>query len=122
MTAATDTTQTHLEPTGREPRPCDTCGTVFTPKRRWSRFCKTKCRNDHHAAQAREEAKRAAAPEMYAALLATRHTIAGKDVEQVWINYPTEPAVSLGQYLDKVLAKAGYREPKPVKPKAEAPA
>ena len=38
----------HLEAAGKEPRPCETCGAVFAPKRRWARFCKPDCRNVWH--------------------------------------------------------------------------
>lgn len=44
--------QTHLQPAGATQRPCDHCGTPFTPRRSWSRFCRSKCRNDYHLAEA----------------------------------------------------------------------
>lgn len=40
-------------------RACDHCGTVFAPKRSWSRFCKAACRNAWHSAM-RPEAVREA--------------------------------------------------------------
>lgn len=40
--------KTHLAAPGAQERPCDTCGSLFRPARGWSRFCKTKCRNDWH--------------------------------------------------------------------------
>lgn len=49
-------------------KPCEQCGAPFAPKRPWARFCGTACRNDFHAAEARKQAMRAAAPEMYDAL------------------------------------------------------
>lgn len=89
------------------------CGTTFTPKRSWSRFCSTKCRNDFHAVEARKEAIRDATTDLFEALLAARQAMRGRDLEQVWINYPHEPALTLGAKIDQVLAKAGYKEPKP---------
>lgn len=63
--------QTHSEPAG-DPRPvgkaCDTCGSVFASRRAWARFCDSRCRNAFHQAEARVEAIRAAALEMYEAL------------------------------------------------------
>jgi hypothetical protein len=44
-----------------------------------------------------------------------RLILRGKDLEHAWVNYPTEPALTLGTKIDKALAKAGY---KPEKPKA----
>lgn len=63
--------QTHLADAGAQERPCDNCGTLFKPTRSWSRFCRTKgddCRNDFHAREARIEAIRARAVQMYEAL------------------------------------------------------
>jgi hypothetical protein len=104
--------ETHLEPQGDARLACDTCGTLFKPKRSWSRFCRTKCRNDFHAAEARKEAMRQAAPELFEALLAARTIIRGKDLEHAWVNYPTEPALTLGAKIDQALALAGHKEPK----------
>lgn len=67
----------HLAGAGKETRPCETCGTIFTPSRDWSRFCRTRgnaCRNAFHGAEARVEAIKAAAPEMYEALRTIRLT------------------------------------------------
>ena len=61
----------HLERPPATQIACATCGTLFTPKRSWSRFCRTNgdgCRNAFHAAEARREALRDAAPKMYEAL------------------------------------------------------
>ena len=49
-------------------RPCEECRGLFAPKRGWSRFCTTKCRNDFHGRDRRYAALREAAPRMYAAL------------------------------------------------------
>jgi len=90
---------------------------MFTPKRPWSRFCRTHgdgCRNAFHAAEARMEAIRKAAPALYEALVRARAAIRGNDLEHVWLNYPDEPSESLGQRIDKVLASL---KP-PVEPKA----
>lgn len=40
-------------------KPCDQCGTPFVPKRPWTRFCRTKCRNDWHSAMRPEAVKEA---------------------------------------------------------------
>lgn len=45
------------------------CGVLFKRSRRWQTFCSTKCRNDFHAKEARIEAIRARAVQMYEALL-----------------------------------------------------
>lgn len=29
-------------------KPCEECGSLFTPARRWARFCKPACRNEWH--------------------------------------------------------------------------
>ncbi len=34
------------------PKNCESCGTVFTPKTTWQRFCKTQCKFDWHAGKA----------------------------------------------------------------------
>lgn len=56
---------------------------------------------------------RTAAPDLFEALLTVRQLIRGRDIEQVWLNHPVEPAVTLGASIDQVLAKAGHKEPKP---------
>lgn len=56
---------------GTKERPCDTCGTLFTPRKPWQRFCKTygnKCHTAFHAAEDRLEKIRAEAPTLYQAL------------------------------------------------------
>lgn len=58
----------HLQAAGKPTTPCDTCGTPFTPRRSWSRFCSTPCRNAFHGAEKRKEAIRAAALDLYHAL------------------------------------------------------
>lgn len=113
-----DAQQTHLAAAGDDglpPRPCDTCGTAFTAKRSWSRFCSTKCRNDFHGEERRREQMRDAAPELYEALVLLHNNLA----EYQRIN-------KIGGYDNHdmtlaraALAKAGYKEPKPEKPKAE---
>lgn len=40
--------QTHLEHSPATQQACDGCGSPFTPKRRWQRFCKTTCRATYH--------------------------------------------------------------------------
>lgn len=55
----------HLEARSLAAVPCDTCGTVFTPRRGWGRFCSTRCRNAFHGAEKRKDAIRAAALRMY---------------------------------------------------------
>lgn len=63
--------QTHLDAAGAaEQRPCKECTLPFTPRRSWAEFCKNKCRNDFHAREARIEAIRARAVQMYEALRA----------------------------------------------------
>lgn len=62
--------ETHLVKAGAPERPCDTCGNLFKPKRPWSRFCKTACRNAFHGTEARKAAIRDVAPAMYEALRA----------------------------------------------------
>jgi hypothetical protein len=107
----------HLAVAGKAEVACDTCGAMFTPKRAWSRFCRNHgngCRNAFHAAEARKEAIRQAAPALYEALVRARAAIRGNDVEHIWTNYPSEPSESLGQMIDKVL---GALKP-PVEPKA----
>lgn len=58
----------HLQAAGKEPLPCGTCGTMFTPRRSWAVFCSTACRNAHRGAEKRKDAIRAAALDMYTAL------------------------------------------------------
>jgi hypothetical protein len=42
-----------------------------------------------------------------------REVMRGKDLEHVWTNYPTEPAVTLGQMLDAAIRKCEVeQEPK----------
>jgi len=66
--------ETHLADAGATPlaeRPCDYCGVLFKASRGWSRFCRTRgngCRNDFHAREARVEAIRGRALQMYEAL------------------------------------------------------
>lgn len=107
----------HSEEAGATPegstKPCEQCGAPFTPKRPWARFCGSGCRNDFHGAEARKEAMRAAAPELLEVLLDVRALIRGRDIEQVWLNHPQEPALTLGAKIDQVLSKAGHKEPKP---------
>jgi len=93
---------------------CRTCDTPFKARRKWQTFCSTPCRNAFHAAEARLEKIREAAPALYEALHQAREVMRGKDLEQVWLNYPTEPAETIGQRIDKVLAPL---KP-PVEPKA----
>lgn len=33
-------------------KPCEECGGLFAPKRRWARFCGTPCRNEWHRKKA----------------------------------------------------------------------
>ena len=42
----------HLERPQATEKPCEECGTVFTAKRRWARFCGTPCRNEWHRKKA----------------------------------------------------------------------
>lgn len=63
--------ETHLGKQGASAlaeRPCATCETIFTPGRAWATFCSTRCRNAHHAAEARVEKIRERAVAMYQAL------------------------------------------------------
>jgi hypothetical protein len=62
------TTAMHLEPTGSAPRACDYCGSTFTPKRAWSRFCSSAHRTAYHTAEGRAKAIAEAAPRMFEAL------------------------------------------------------
>lgn len=59
----------HLAPVGKAQRACETCGSMFTPKRGWARFCSGDCRNAFHAAEARVKKIRQRALEMYEALV-----------------------------------------------------
>lgn len=76
MGGAVSSPEMHLAAAGETlatERPCDYCGTLFKPSRDWSRFCRTRgnaCRNDFHAREARIEAIRARAVQMYEALRA----------------------------------------------------
>lgn len=109
--------ETHFSAQGGAARPevaCDTCGNLFAPQRRWSRFCGDPCRNAFHGAERRKEAIRAAALDLFEVLTAARGAIRGAQVEQLWLNYPTEPCVTLGERIDQVLGKL---KP-PVEPKA----
>lgn len=111
----------HLQAAGKDPLACETCGSLFTPKRGWARFCSTPCRNAFHAAEARKEAIRAAALDLYAGLVVARGALRGTDLEHVWINYPTKPEIGLGQLLDQVLGKLKPQiEPKALLEKAKA--
>lgn len=104
----------HLAAAGDAQRACETCGSTYVPARSWSRFCSTRCRNAFHASEARLEKIRQAGPALYEALRLAREAMRGKDLEHIWINYPTEPSESIGQRIDKVL---GSLKP-PVEPKA----
>lgn len=55
--------ETHREQLPATQAVCDTCGTLFTPKRAWGRFCSGKCRGTFHTI-------RDAAPRLLAALKA----------------------------------------------------
>ena len=103
----------HLQAVGDAGRACDTCGTLFKPKRAWARFCRSDCRNAFHAAEARKEAIRGAAEDLYDALLVARQIIRGMDVEHVWLNAPETPEVTLGSKIEQALAKAGWKPTKP---------
>lgn len=109
-----NTDQTHSEPAGRVGKTCDTCHRVFAPGRAWSRFCDSRCRNAFHQAEARKDAIRAAALELFEVLTVARGAIRRTDIEHVWVNYPTEPSIGLGARIDQVLGKL---KP-PVEPKA----
>lgn len=99
------TAQTHSEAASVAQVRCEACGTDFTPRRAWSRFCNDRCRNAFHQAEARVEAIKAAGVPMYEALRVLREIIRGKDVEQVWLNHPIEPADTPGKMIDRLLAK-----------------
>lgn len=58
----------HSEAEGYSPQSCDTCGSAFTPKRSWSRFCDARCRNAFHQAEARSDAIKARALALYRVL------------------------------------------------------
>lgn len=79
------------------------CGVPFKRSRRWQTFCSSKCRNDFHATEARIEAIRAKALPMYEALRIVREVIRGNDLEQVWLNYPNEPAETPGTMIDRLI-------------------
>jgi hypothetical protein len=104
----------HLEARGIAAVPCDTCGTVFTPRRGWGRFCSTRCRNAFHGAEKRKDAIKASALDLYEALRMVREVIRGNDAEHIWLNHPTEPAETPGTRIDRILGKL---KP-PVEPKA----
>lgn len=44
------------------------CSVLFTPRKRWARFCSAKCRNDHHGAERRIDAIRDRAVVMFTCL------------------------------------------------------
>jgi len=92
---------------------CKTCGAPFFAKRKWQVFCRSDCRNAFHAAEARKEAIRGAAEDLYDALLAARVAIHGRDAEHIWLNAPETPEVTLGSKIDQALAKAGWKPTKP---------
>lgn len=61
----------HLEAVSGAERACDTCGSLFTPRKPWQRFCKTygnKCHTAFHGAEARLTAIKEAAPGLYLTL------------------------------------------------------
>jgi predicted nucleic acid-binding Zn ribbon protein len=102
----------HLQAAGASGAPeakCEQCGGPCQARRGWQRFCSDKCRNNFHGARRRERLIAKAAPDLFEALLAARQAIRGKDLEQVWINYPEEPALTLGAKIDRALAKAGHK-------------
>lgn len=95
--------ETHFPALPTENPVCKYCRGQFKPKRSWSVFCSTKCRNDYHGRSRRIEAIKARALPMYEALTTARELIRGKDVEHVWLNHPTEPALTLGDMIDAAL-------------------
>lgn len=97
--------ETHPDAQGQGQPACDTCGSLFTPKRGWARFCSSKCRSAFHRAEDRKEAIRAAALDLYAALVMAREAMRGKDIEHIWLNAPTEPAETPGTRIDALLGK-----------------
>jgi hypothetical protein len=100
---------------------CETCRATFQPKRGWARFCSAQCRNAFHGAEKRRKAIERAGVPMYEVLREVRDLIRGKDLEHVWMNYPTEPAETLGQRIDKVIGKLKPpAEPKALLEKAKA--
>lgn len=105
--------ETHLGKAGCEPRPCQTCGTIYTPRRAWATFCSTKCRNDYHAEERRKDMMRAAAPELYAALLELRKAIHDYGGHGMPGFKDRAIAYQAMQDADVALGKAGYKEPKP---------
>lgn len=103
----------HSQPAGAAPeRRCDHCTQPYRPKRFWSRFCGSGCRNAWHAAEAHREQMRAAAPDLYEALVVAGEVIRERGLAAIWMNAPDKPEVTLGDKIDQALAKAGYREPK----------
>lgn len=114
----------HSEAASHADLACEVCSSPFRPRRgAWARarFCSTRCRNAFHGAERRKEPIRAAALDLFAALTLARAAIRGKDIEAIWINYPTEPAVTLGQRIDQVLGKLKPPvEPKDLLEKAKA--
>lgn len=61
--------ETHLETVGKALLTCEACGNTFVLRRSWGRFCSPRCRNAFHQAEARIEAIRERAVQMYEALL-----------------------------------------------------
>lgn len=112
----------HSQPAGATPeRRCDHCTQPYRPKRSWSRFCGSRCRNAFHANEAHLEQQRAAAPELFAAL----KLIAGDSCDRLtsgpgscWTQPWTKDAqFTADRWCDRCIArealfKAGYREPR----------
>ncbi len=48
----------------------------------------------------------AAAPELLEACKKALTCVSGKDIEHVWMNYPVEPCVTLGDILRAAIAAA----------------
>lgn len=102
-------------------RPCEGCAKPFTARRRWQRFCGDACRSEWHRKKAlgpegrldeferKLEALEArvctAHDTLINALRIAREAMRGKDIEHIWINYPNEPELGLGAYLDQALKK-----------------
>lgn len=106
----------HLQPQGetQQPtRPCRYCGTPFIARRRWQEFCCTPHRNAWHGAEAHREQIRAAAPELYEALLNLRKAISDFNGHGMPGFQDRADAYVLLSAADLALSKAGYRGPKP---------
>lgn len=85
-----NTPETHLAARSAAPeagKPCDTCGGPVASRRKWARFCSTRCRNAFHGSENRVEAIKARALPMYQALAEIARIGCSTNVENCWCGY-----------------------------------